>query len=273
MIMGPDAVKRHPMEHNCMSLETVVFTFFIKTQVAARNLKHSSVTSFIDTHFILATAGCFPGQQSIILSVSWQHPCSSPSAALFLCLPSASDPYSPTHWWRIALKLYKQEATLAGIRDEHYQQGVLWLVTLLTSLTPHKPKLETITSQKKPFADPCWRKQRQQKYLQSAHTAHRFDSLYYWMTHHQLTINTIHPACDTAAHLGLSLELRRQGWQEWERKSNCVSALLLPASTGCELQFLWSEISQEIPAVWNVPRELPTRKSSKQHWKPWLWLQ
>lgn len=148
MVMGPDAVKRHPMEHKCMSLETVVFTFFRNTQVAARNLKHSSVTSFIDTHFILATAGCFPGQQSIILSVYWYHPCPAPSAALFLCLSSASDHYSPAHLWRIALKLYKQWGTLAGIRGEHYQQGVLWLVTLLSSLTPHKPKLETITSRK-----------------------------------------------------------------------------------------------------------------------------
>lgn len=32
MAMGPDAVKRHPIEHNCwpcISLETVVFTFLI----------------------------------------------------------------------------------------------------------------------------------------------------------------------------------------------------------------------------------------------------
>lgn len=92
MVMGPDAVKGHPMEHSCMPLETVVFIFFIKTQVAARNL-----TSFIDTNFILARAGCFPGQQSTILSVCWYHPCPAPSATLFLCLPCASTHYSPTH--------------------------------------------------------------------------------------------------------------------------------------------------------------------------------
>lgn len=143
MVTGPDAIKEHPMEHCCMSLETVVFTFFIKTQVAARSL-----TSFIDTNFILARAGCFPGQQSIILSVCWYHPCPAPSAALFLFLPSASAHYSPSHLWRIVLKLYKQKATLAGIGDEYYQQGVLWLVTLLTSLTPCKPKPETVMSQK-----------------------------------------------------------------------------------------------------------------------------
>lgn len=128
MAMGPDAVKRHPIEHNCwpcISLETVVFTFLIKTQEAARNLKHSSVTSFIDTHFILARARCFPGHQSISLSVCWYHPCPAPSAALFLFLPSASDHYSPTRLQRTALKLHKQEETLAGTRDEYYQHGVL----------------------------------------------------------------------------------------------------------------------------------------------------
>lgn len=107
---------------------------------------------------------------------------------------------------------------------------------------------------------------------------HWFDALYYWMPQHQLTINTMHPACDTAVHLGLSPGLREQGWQEWERNGNCVSALLLPASRGCEHQFLQIQISEEITAVWNGPRELPTREvvrhlSSKQHWKPWLWLQ
>lgn len=58
MTPGPDAEKRriqlNPTDGHAYHWENAAFTFLIKTQVAVKNLKHSSVTSFIGTHLVLA---------------------------------------------------------------------------------------------------------------------------------------------------------------------------------------------------------------------------
>lgn len=124
--------------------------------------------------------GYFTGQ-SISLPACWCYSCPVPSAAVLLCLPSASDYTSPAHQQRAALELYKQEVTVAGISAERYQRGVLYIITVTDisdTLQSHTWKRSMPEGS---FADLCWYNQQQQRRVKSVNTDSSCDALCYLM--------------------------------------------------------------------------------------------